>query len=534
MPEPQPGADRPVDGNLPDPHRDGEPAVTQEQSPSPVPPSGGPRTGPDGTHELSTDPPEAGDQPTPQNRAEATERSTGQLTPAPDEPATAAAGEQPTRPATSGPDEQATRPTTAGQGDDADDAPADDQRPGAVTEVGPQGTRVLPDPLAADEVPAPRWSGSAPVPPPPPRRHGWGESAEPTPPPPAPAPQPEHQTPVDPWAGVDTSGWELPSADFPALPPTLSYPAPPPTRPYSGPPAPPVSPAPPAVQPTPGAHPPPPPPGAHQLRPPPAAHLPPASLAPQPPMPAAPMRPGLPAYPPPVAHPPARPISPVAHPPAPVPPPPARERLGKKARPVAPPPGWQAPPGYVPVAVRKRRRWPWVLLLTLACCCGCPAYYGMPMATQYPASAALPAQVADLRLHDDARSTQVARQLETQMRQAHLLAEDTFAGIYTTRAGKQVTVFGGTGFRLTPSADADAEIDRLTEQYALGETQVVESSVRGRHERCAVGHSDGVGVVVCTSVDHGSITSAVFTGLSVDDSARLLGTLRENIVTTDG
>ncbi|PZG07486.1 hypothetical protein C1I95_30955 [Micromonospora craterilacus] len=175
-----------------------------------------------------------------------------------------------------------------------------------------------------------------------------------------------------------------------------------------------------------------------------------------------------------------------------------------------------------------------MLLLALACCCGCPAYYGTPMVAQYPASAALPAQVADLQLREDARSTQTARQLETQVRQAHWLAEDTFAGIYTTRAGKRVAVFGGTGFRLTPSADADAEIERLTEQYALGEAQVVENSVRGRHERCAVGRSDGVGVVVCTSVDHGSIASAVFTDLSVDDSARLLGTLREQIVNTNG
>ncbi|WP_309246323.1 hypothetical protein [Verrucosispora sioxanthis] len=185
--------------------------------------------------------------------------------------------------------------------------------------------------------------------------------------------------------------------------------------------------------------------------------------------------------------------------------------------------------------VRKRRRWPWLLLLlTLACCCGCPAYYGMPMASQYPAKAALPQQVADLRLREDPRSTRDARQLETQMRQSHWLAEDTFAGIYHTSNGKRVTVFGGTGFRFTPSADADAEIERLKDQYALGEKQIMETGVRGRHERCAVGRTDGVGAVVCTSVDHGSITTGVFTGLSVDDSSRLLGTLRDQIVTTDG
>ncbi|QOC95201.1 hypothetical protein D0Q02_19935 [Micromonospora craniellae] len=175
-----------------------------------------------------------------------------------------------------------------------------------------------------------------------------------------------------------------------------------------------------------------------------------------------------------------------------------------------------------------------MLLLTIACCCGCPAYYGVPMVSQYPANATLPSQVADLELRQDDRSTQAARRLESQMRQEHLLADDTFAGIYATSAGKQVTVFGGTGFRFAPSADADSEIERLTQQYSLGQAQVVETGIRGRHERCAVGNVDGVGVVVCTSVDHGSITSAVFTGLSVDDSARLLGTMRRQIVSTNG
>ncbi|WP_233196911.1 hypothetical protein [Verrucosispora sp. ts21] len=510
MPEPQPGTDRPVDGNRPDAHRDGEPAVTQEQ---PTPVVLGAPTGPDGTQVLpadapdSTRPPRDADQPTREDNSVGSDPTAA---PPVDADATA-----PTATAPGQPDDEPRSPGQApsGSGDaqrtaiDPGDAhptaidPGDAQSAGTPpTAVGPQGTRLMPQPLP-DEEPAPRWSGSAAVPPAAPRRPSWGESAEPTPPPPAAvAHQPEHQTPVDPWAGVDTSGWELHSADFPALPPTLSYPAPPPTTPYSGPPA-------------------------HQ---PPPANFPP----PAPPMPPAP-----PAYPqagysPPPAHQaPAPSARPAARPPAPVgpPPPPARGRKAKKLPPAAPPPGWQPPPGNV--RARKRRRWPWVLLLTLACCCGCPAYYGMPMATQYPADAALPRQVADLRLREDPRNAQTARKLEAQTRQAHLLSDNIFAGVYTTSVGKRVTVFGGTGFRLTPSSDADTEIERLTEEYSLGAAEVVDSGVRGRHGRCAVGNSDGVGVVVCTSVDHGSLTTAVFTGLSVDDSARLLDTLREEIIT---
>ncbi|MFI5484992.1 hypothetical protein ACIBXA_10300 [Micromonospora echinaurantiaca] len=373
--------------------------------------------------------------------------------------------------------------------------------PAPAPDLGPQGTRRLPA-GEPDAAPTPRWSGSAPVPPPPPRRRAWGESAEPTPVPPAPPEPPEHRPPVDPWAGADTGGWELPSAELPALPPTLPYPAPPPTRPYSGPPA---------------------PPPAGPVSPPPAPL--PSPPAPRPAPPPAPV--ARPAPPPAfVARPPAPP------PAAPVRPP--RQRRGKQTPPpVAPPPGWQAPKGYVPVAVRKRRRWPWLLLLTLACCCGCPAYYGMPIAAQYPAKAALPAEVDDLRLRDDSRSEQTARQLETEVRKAHWLAEETFAGVYATGDGKRVTVFGGTGFRFTPEADAEQELDRLTAQYRLGAAQVVETGVRGRHGRCAVGRDGGTDVVVCTSADHGSIATAVFTRLSVDDSARLLDRMRTQIVTAD-
>ncbi|TDC59039.1 hypothetical protein E1258_19385 [Micromonospora sp. KC207] len=174
-----------------------------------------------------------------------------------------------------------------------------------------------------------------------------------------------------------------------------------------------------------------------------------------------------------------------------------------------------------------------MLLLSIACCCGCPAYWLKPMWEQYPAKAALPAQIADLSLREDTRSETAAKQLETEMREAHLLAEDTFAGVYASSTGKPVTVFGGTGFRLTPEGDADDELARLTQRYQLGDPQVVDTDVRGRFARCAIGALDGTDVVVCTSVDHGSLTTGIFTQLSVDDSARLLDVMRERIITPD-
>ncbi|NYF54717.1 hypothetical protein [Micromonospora purpureochromogenes] len=518
MPQPQPGADRPADGSPPVTDVGREPAVADEPTPSPVPADAGPHTGPEGTRELPADRATAPGDPE-RTAAEPATTSPDEPT-APTSPAPPAEGR-----ATDGPDQA---PVEAAPTDDAppptriDTAPpagVDARAPGAAeptrldtgapeaphptrVDAGlptatPQPTRVdtgapaTPEPTRVEpEPPAPRWTGSAAVPPPPPRRRVWGESAEPTPVPPTPVELPEHRTPVDPWAGADTGSWELEHHHLPALPPTLPYPTPPVTRPYEA--------TPPATRPYEAAPPP------SRPYPPPAAH---------------------PVSPPPVA--PPRP----APPPPPPPPAPPKQRRGRRPKAVTPPPGWEAPRGYVPVPVRRRRRWPWVLLLSLVCCCGCPAWFGKPMWEQYPANAALPGQVADLTLRQDAGSQATAKRLKAEVRAANLLSEDVFAGVYGTGDGKRVTVFGGTGFRFNPESDADDEMTRLTETYRLDAPQAVETRVRGRYERCATGRSDGTDVVVCTSVDYGSITTAVFTRLSVDDSARLLDTLREQIVT---
>ncbi|MFC0002679.1 hypothetical protein [Micromonospora siamensis] len=468
MSQPQPAADRPADGSTPVPGRDRDPAVTDGATAVPVPPDAAPVADPaDGPAGEPVTAPTSPAAPT-ADEAAPPARTTP---PARDGAPAEQAGPQPTRVEPSG-----ASPDTA--------RPADPQEAGNEPAAAPDPTRVE----STREEPAPRWSGSAAVPPPPPRKRGWGESAEPTPVPPV--AYPEHQVPVDPWAGADTGGWDLPSTAFPALPPTLSY-----TAPH---PAPPVTPS----------HPPPvtPPPGV------PAAPVPPVVTtrpAPAPPLPAPP----LPA------------------PPAPARPP--KQRRSAAPPPVTPPPGWQAPRGYVPVPVRRRRRWPWVLLLTVACCCGVPLWWVQPLTTQYPVSAALPERALGLSLRDDAVSKATARKLEAEVRATQLLSEDTFAGVYDTTDGKRVTLFGGTGIRFTPETDADDELTRLTERYALAPSVPVETGVRGRYERCAVGREDGDAVVVCTSVDHGSIATAVFTRLSLDDSAALLDRLRQRVVTPD-
>jgi hypothetical protein len=189
----------------------------------------------------------------------------------------------------------------------------------------------------------------------------------------------------------------------------------------------------------------------------------------------------------------------------------------------------------VPVPVRRRRRWPWVTLLlsllTVACCCGCPGYFGWPMAQQYPATAALPATVADLTLRADTASRRTVDELKIDMREAYLLAEDVFAGVYTDAAGKRVTIFGTTGFRLDPRSDVEAELNRLTDDYAIDGVETVDTGEPGAHQRCGTGRAGGTGVVVCAWADHGSLATGLFTRRSVDESAGLLRRLRTEIIT---
>ncbi|MFK3984034.1 hypothetical protein ACI2K4_27155 [Micromonospora sp. NPDC050397] len=323
----------------------------------------------------------------------------------------------------------------------------------------------------------------------------------------------DHDTPVDPWAAADPEPWAAHVA---------SIASPEPYQPVSpAPPYQPVSPAPPYQPDSPA--------GPYR------------SGSPHPPVRAYPTTRPLPADPasarraasgsPPPAAPPSAPTVKVPEP----------DRRGRRDRvdpgrgpTAAPPAGWRPPPGYVAVTNRRRRRWPRVMLvlslLTVVCCCGGPAWFAKPMWEQYPVTATLPTELIDLRKREDRASEQVTDQLRQKMVTNSVLG-DTFAGVYTDPSGKVVTIFGTTGFRWNPEQDLDAEMARLGDEYALGEIVPIDTGVRGEFQRCAIGETRGTNVVLCSWADHGSLGTALFTRLSVEDSANLLSRLRSEIIT---
>ncbi|MEO3748478.1 hypothetical protein [Plantactinospora sp. B5E13] len=190
----------------------------------------------------------------------------------------------------------------------------------------------------------------------------------------------------------------------------------------------------------------------------------------------------------------------------------------------------------MPIPVRRRRRWPRVMLvLTLLgvfCCCGLPGYYLWPAWQQYPAQPAepLPQQVRDLSLQDDRDGKQVVGDLKADLRARNWLAEGTFAAVYRDGSGKRVTIFGTTGFRFNPESDVTKELDELRDQYHLGATEPVETGVRGEYRGCTTGREDGESVVLCTTADHGSLVTGLFTRRSLDESAELLDAMRAELV----
>jgi hypothetical protein len=169
--------------------------------------------------------------------------------------------------------------------------------------------------------------------------------------------------------------------------------------------------------------------------------------------------------------------------------------------------------------------------LSVACCCGVPGYFAWPAAHQYPVSAVLPDSVADLTLRTDGESRRAADRLTQQLRDANLIADDVFAGLYTDANGKRVTVFGTTGFRFAPQSDLDAELRRLADEYDVTGIEPFDLGEAGAHERCGVGRANDTSVVVCGWADHGSLATVLLTRRSVAESADLVGLLRGTLLT---
>ncbi|XVV14138.1 hypothetical protein ACQP2X_07270 [Actinoplanes sp. CA-131856] len=390
----------------------------------------------------------------------------------------------------------------------------DGQQPGDSTPAAgmPDPTRIE-DGAEPSTVDAPaRWSGAAAVVPPEPRKRWWQRDTEPeddrlaTP---AVDPWADYDTPLDPFPAVPES--PMPAADETPMPPTRVEAPPPPTRVEA--------PSPTKVEPPPSVT------GPHPAGP----H--PVTGPPLPPKPGKQSRRERKAAQRQAAQRQAAQRQAVAPrpPTGPPPGPQSRPQLGPQSRPhegsraggsLPAPPPWapRQPARPLPPPPRRKRRWGRRLalfsLLSVACCCGVPFGAYQLSSAQYPVTAVLPESFADLQLRD---------------------TQDTgsggFAGEYKDDRGKRVTVFGMTGFRLTPGSDVGAHLEQVADEYKLSDVQDFDLGEFGAHESCGVGRDNGATVVVCAWADHGSLATVLLTRRSMQDSADLVARLREAVLT---
>ncbi|GIF00250.1 hypothetical protein [Paractinoplanes rishiriensis] len=231
------------------------------------------------------------------------------------------------------------------------------------------------------------------------------------------------------------------------------------------------------------------------------------------------------------------PVNRLAVQPRPAQPRPGQPRPGQPRSGLPAPPPWvsREPQRPLPPAPRKRRRWgrrfALLSLFGLVCCCGGPiAWFQFPAARQHPVSATLPQTFADLNRRDDNASQRAVERLADELRATDAGTDGAFAGVYGDNRGKRVTLFGVTGFRFNPGTDARTQLETLSSDLKLSGVQKFDLGELGAHEFCGIGRVDGTAVVVCAWADHGSMATVLLTRRSLDDSAELVGRLRDAVL----
>lgn len=202
----------------------------------------------------------------------------------------------------------------------------------------------------------------------------------------------------------------------------------------------------------------------------------------------------------------------------------APDRIPVQPRPPATPPPWAARP--LPRPRRRRRLRRLVLLVIIGLALG---YWLVPGVRQYPVTAVLPDSFADLKLRDTAAGRRAAQRLADELQSAGS-GGDSFAGIYADGRGKRVTVFGVTGFRLTPGSDVEAQLARLSDSLRLRDVQPFDLGVFGAHQLCGTGRLEDTAVVACAWADHGSLATVLLTRRSLEESAELVSSLRDTVL----
>ncbi|WP_155371652.1 hypothetical protein [Catellatospora vulcania] len=212
---------------------------------------------------------------------------------------------------------------------------------------------------------------------------------------------------------------------------------------------------------------------------------------------------------------------------------PQRLASGPARQPVPPPP---AGPQVVYVERPRRRRWPWVLgtltVLSLGCC-GVLAVVTAPIRAQYPVRAELGTTIAGLRRDDSPEVRAAANELIAQIhREQDVTGAEVAKLDEPKRKDAPVVLVVATRFILDPAGELDGALAGAGKDRPTG-VRGYPAGPRGGELRCgnARDKQSDAPVVICAWIDHGSLGLGLFYGgRSMDDSARLLAAIRDDVL----
>jgi hypothetical protein len=160
---------------------------------------------------------------------------------------------------------------------------------------------------------------------------------------------------------------------------------------------------------------------------------------------------------------------------------------------------------------------------------------GWRIASQQGAKISLPSQVAGLALDNSESASSTADYLRTAL-SAEVELNDPVGGVYADPAAKNRSVlfFGGTNLIWSPDDVLDAAFNLITDDTgSVTGVREVPPGPLGGAMRCGTTTTSDGDIAVCGWADHGSLALAMFPNRSMDESAKLLRTIRDGVQTRD-
>ena len=153
-------------------------------------------------------------------------------------------------------------------------------------------------------------------------------------------------------------------------------------------------------------------------------------------------------------------------------------------------------------------------------------YVGWRISSQKDATLTVPATVAELSVDTSEEGRSTADYLQTAL-SADVDLDRAVGAVFTDGSGKNVLFFGGTTLFWTPADDLKTAFGLVSDdQGAVTDLHDVPAGDLGGTMKCGTTKADGADMPVCGWADHGSLALAMFPGRSVEESAKLLVTIR--------